>query len=53
MNSWQIPKNSREDPKMRRVKKLLKSGPVLLQETKWHRNQEEVLLQHWLLLLLQ
>ena len=31
---------------MRRIKKLLKSGPVLLQETKWHRNQEEILLQH-------
>ena len=46
MNSWQLPKSSREDPKMRRMKKLLKSGPVLLQETKWRRNQEEILLQH-------
>ena len=31
---------------MRRISKLLKVGPVLLQETKWHRNQEEILLQH-------
>ena len=46
MNSWQLPKSSREGPKMRRMKKLLKSGPVLLQETKWRRNQEEILLQH-------
>ena len=46
MNSWQLPKSCREDQKMRRVKKLLKVGPVLLQETKWHRNQEEILLQH-------
>ena len=46
MNSWRYPKSSREDPKMRRIKKLLKSGPVLLQETKWCRNQEEILLQH-------
>ena len=38
--------SSREDPKMRRMKELLKSGPVLLQETKWRRNQEEILLQH-------
>ena len=46
MNSWRIPKSCREDPKMRRIKKLLKVGPVFLQETKWHSNQEEVLLQH-------
>ena len=46
MNSWRIPKSGREDPKMRRIKKLLKSGPVCLQEAKWHNNQEEVLLQH-------
>ena len=31
---------------MRRIKKLLKSGPVMLQETRWCRNQEEILLQH-------
>ena len=46
MNSWQGPKCCREDSKMRRIKKLLKVGPVLLQETKWHHNQEEILLQH-------
>ena len=46
MNSWQGPKSCREDQKMRRIKKLLKVGPVLLQETKWHHNQEEILLQH-------
>ena len=46
MNSWKTPKSGREDPKMRRIKKLLKDGPVLLQETKWHHNQEEILLQH-------
>ena len=46
MNSWKTPKSSREDPKMRRIKKLLRDGPVLLQETKWHHNQEEILLQH-------
>ena len=46
MNSWQVPKSCREDPKMRRIKKLLKVGPVLLQETKWHHNQKEILLQH-------
>ncbi len=46
MNSWRIPKSCREDPKMRRIKKLPKDGPVLLQETKRHSNQEEVLLQH-------
>ena len=46
MNSWQGPKSCREDPKMRRIKKLLQVGPVLLQETKWHNNQEEILLQH-------
>ena len=46
MSSWQVPKSCREDPKMRRIKKLLQVGPVLLQETKWHRNQEEILLQH-------
>ena len=46
MNSWQGPKSCREDSKMRRIKKLLKVGPVLLQETKWHHNQEEILLQH-------
>ena len=45
MNSWKTPKSGREDPKMRRIKKLLKDGPVLLQETKWHNNQEEILLQ--------
>ena len=46
MNSWKTPKSCRVDPKMRRIKKLLKDGPVLLQETKWHNNQEEILLQH-------
>ena len=46
MNSWQGPKSCRKDQKMRRTKKLLKVGPVLLQETKWHHNQEEILLQH-------
>ena len=46
INSWKTPKSSREDPKMRRIKKLLRDGPVLLQETKWHHNQEEILLQH-------
>ncbi len=46
MNSWRHPKSSREDPKLRRIKKLLKSGPVMLQETRWCRNQEEILLQH-------
>ena len=46
MNSWSHPKSSREDPKMRRIKKLLQRGPVLLQETKWADKQEEVLLQH-------
>ena len=45
MNSWSHPKSSRQDPKMRRIKKLLKSGPVLLQETKRVDNQEEALLQ--------
>ena len=45
MNSWKTPKSGREDPKMPRIKKLLKDGPVLLQETKWHHNQEEILLQ--------
>ena len=34
MNSWRIPKSCREDPKMRRIKKLLKVGPVFLQENK-------------------
>ena len=46
MNSWQYPKSSREDHKVGRIKKLLKSGPVLLQETKWCRNQEEILFRH-------
>ncbi len=31
---------------MRRIKKLLKSGPVMLQETRRCRNQEEIRLQH-------
>ena len=44
MNSWQVPKSCREDQKMRRIKKLLRVGPVLLQETKWDHNQEEILL---------
>ena len=46
MNSWKTPKSCREDRKMRRIKKLLKDDPVLLQETKWHNSQEEILLQH-------
>ena len=40
MNSCRHPKCSREDPKMRRIKKLLRSGPVMLQGTKWRHNQE-------------
>ena len=46
MNSRRHPKSSREDPKMRRIKKLLRSGQVLSQETRWRYNQEEILLQH-------
>ena len=31
---------------MRWVKRLVRKGPVLLQETKWNGGQEEILAQH-------
>ena len=38
INSWRYPDRPSGDPKMRRVKRLLRKGPVLLQETKWMTN---------------
>ena len=46
INSWRCPAQPSGDPKMRRVKRLLRKGPVLLQETKWCGGQEEILSQH-------
>ena len=46
INSWQYPKPPQGDSKMRWVKRLVRKGPVLLQETKWTGGQEEILAQH-------
>ena len=46
INSWRYPDQPSDDPKMRKVKRLLRKGPVLLQETKWCGGQEEILSQH-------
>ena len=46
LSSWKRPKAPVDDPKMRRVKKLLKRGPVLLQETKWSHAQPGILAQY-------
>ena len=35
INSWRYPAQPSGDPKMRRVNRLLRKGPVLLQETRW------------------
>ena len=46
INSWSHPNCVRQDPKTRRCKKLLRSGPVLLQETKWQKCRGENIIQH-------
>ena len=46
INSWTNISSSRKDPKMRRCKKLLRNGPILLQETKWHACHVESVLQN-------
>ena len=46
INSWQYPKPPQGDSKMRWVKRLVRKGPVLLQETKWTGGQEEILAQY-------
>ena len=46
INSWQYPKPPPGDNKMRWVRRLLRKGPVLLQETRWNGGQEEILAQH-------
>ena len=46
INSWSHPNCVRQDPKTRRCKKLLRSGPVLLQETKWQKCRSENIIQH-------
>ena len=35
LNSWGIPEPPLKDPKTRRCRRLLKTGPVCLQETRW------------------
>ena len=46
INSWQYPKPPQGDSKMRWAKRLVRKGPVLLQETKWNGGQEEILAQY-------
>ena len=46
IDSWRYPDQPSGDPKMRKVKRLLRKGPVLLQETRWCGGQEEILSQH-------
>ena len=46
INSWRYPDRPSGDPKMRRVKRLPRKGPVLLQEARWCGGQEEILSQH-------
>ena len=45
LNSWRFPAQPSDDGKMRKVKRLLRKGPVLLRETKWCGGQEEILSQ--------
>ena len=46
INSWRNPDRPSGDYKMRRVKRLLRKGPVLLQETRWSSGQEETVSQY-------
>ena len=43
LNSWKTPCAASEDPKTRRCRRLLKSGPVCLQETRWDNGAPEKL----------
>ena len=43
LNSWSVPDPPRSDPKTRRCRRLLRTGPVCLQETKWDEGVPEKL----------
>ena len=44
LNSWQSIESC--DYKLRKIRKLLRSGPVCLQETKWHGSHSDMALQN-------
>ena len=41
LNSWKTPDPASDDPKTRRCRRLLRTGPVCLQETKWDKGVPE------------
>ena len=41
LNSWKTPNPASDDPKTRRCRRLLRTGPVCLQETKWDKGVPE------------
>ena len=43
LNSWKTPDPPNDDPKTRRCRRLLRTGPVCLQETKWDEGVPEKL----------
>ena len=43
LNSWSIPEPPLKDPKTRRCRRLLKTGPICLQETRWDNGVPEKL----------
>ena len=43
LNSWSVPDPPIRDPKTRRCRRLLRTGPVCLQETKWDEGVPEKL----------
>ena len=43
LNSWSVPDPPKSDPKTRRCRRLLRTGPVCLQKTKWDEGVPEKL----------
>ena len=41
LNSWRTPEHPLRDPKTRRCRRLLRTGPVCLQETRWDHSVPE------------
>ena len=44
---WMDPVSNRKRPKLRLIKRLLRTGPVSLQETRWHAETPETLYQNY------